>query len=628
MASSSGAIRAGRAFIEIFTDDTKLQRGLNAAGKKISAFGNGITSLGKRFALLGAAAAAPLGLAVKKFADAGSGLVDMSDRIGIAVEQLSTLRYAAEQSGATLEDLEVGVKFMQKALAAAAGGNKTAIASFTALGLSVDELAKLTPDEQFRRIATAISGLGDDTAITAMSMKLLGKSGTTLIPLMMGGAKGIEELQQSARDAGLEMSQEMAVAAERLGDEMQTLNNQISRLVINVGGALAPVASKLLGYITPLIEAFGKWAAANPELITIVAAVAAGVTALGVSLAVIGPIVASIGAGFGALATAMGIVLNPITLVVGAIAGIGIAIAHMTGDLDAAIETVKGIFGEMKSDAALAFSGIAEAIKAGNIEGALAILATTLKLEWMRVLNELEQMWGAFADKATVIAYKSNPLNSAEDTAALEADLAAQRQSQAFARNRDIDKLKLQLGQQVSGAGGTQGAPLGPDGKPLPAFDQFGAPNPGFDMQGNYTGKRAQRVENTDDSSGMAAGIPASGMNALAASFTSAVSDSISSAGEFLTSDRVGKGRNASLGLSGLLSGGLSTASDFMNQIGGGVAVAEQAVAKSSSAGSFNGMFAGQQLSGQQTEKQIAENTKQSAKYLKDMARRDKLGFV
>jgi hypothetical protein len=126
----------------------------------------------------------------------------------------------------------------------------------------------------------------------------------------------------------------------------------------------------------------------------------------------------------------------------------------------------------------------------------------------------------------------------------------------------------------------------------------------------------------------MAAGIPASGMNALAASFTSAVSDSISSAGEFLTSDRVGKGRNASLGLSGLLSGGLSTASDFMNQIGGGVAVAEQAVAKSSSAGSFNGMFAGQQLSGQQTEKQIAENTKQSAKYLKDMARRDKLGFV
>ena len=47
-----GAIRAGRAFVELFADDSKLVRGLRRAEKRLRAFGAQIRDLGLRMARL------------------------------------------------------------------------------------------------------------------------------------------------------------------------------------------------------------------------------------------------------------------------------------------------------------------------------------------------------------------------------------------------------------------------------------------------------------------------------------------------------------------------------------------------------------------------------------------------
>ena len=59
MASSQG-IRAGKAFVELFADDTKLVRGLRGAERKLKAFGAGVQSMGTKLFGLGAAIVAPL----------------------------------------------------------------------------------------------------------------------------------------------------------------------------------------------------------------------------------------------------------------------------------------------------------------------------------------------------------------------------------------------------------------------------------------------------------------------------------------------------------------------------------------------------------------------------------------
>lgn len=64
MASQLG-IRAGRAFVELTANDTKLVRGLRSAQRKLRQFGARITAVGKQMALAGGMMAAPLALSLR-----------------------------------------------------------------------------------------------------------------------------------------------------------------------------------------------------------------------------------------------------------------------------------------------------------------------------------------------------------------------------------------------------------------------------------------------------------------------------------------------------------------------------------------------------------------------------------
>jgi hypothetical protein len=65
---SGRAIRAGRAFVELFADNTKLVRGLRAARAKVRAFGQRLQNIGMRIATTTAAMALPIAIATRTFA--------------------------------------------------------------------------------------------------------------------------------------------------------------------------------------------------------------------------------------------------------------------------------------------------------------------------------------------------------------------------------------------------------------------------------------------------------------------------------------------------------------------------------------------------------------------------------
>src|SRR4051812_10277800 len=109
-------VRAGGAFVEIGAITSGLDKGLAAAAAKLKAFGSAVGSIGKTMLKLGGGILGPLAAAGKVFADMGSELNDASQRTGIAVEALSALKFAAEQSGSSLEGLEGGLRKMQKTI--------------------------------------------------------------------------------------------------------------------------------------------------------------------------------------------------------------------------------------------------------------------------------------------------------------------------------------------------------------------------------------------------------------------------------------------------------------------------------------------------------------------------------
>lgn len=407
MPASSQSIRAGKAYVELFADDSKLVRGLRAAQRKLQAFGSAVQTLGKGLFGVGAGLAAPMATAAKLFADAGSDLVDMSQRTGASVEALSELGYAAEQSGTDLATLEGGLRKMQKAVVAAANGSDSAVATLSQLGLTAQQLQRLSPDQQFELIADRLSQIQNPAEKAALAMELFGKTGTSLLPLMTNGAEGIIALRQQARELGLVMSTEDAQAAEAFGDTLDTLWKVLRMGVVQIGAAVAPVLSDLAETITRVAVTVASWIKENRALLATVFKVALGIMAAGAALFALGAVISGIGSGFGLVATlvtglgtaigfiglVLGAILTPVGAVTVAIAALGAYLLYASGAGTAALEWLGQQFATLQTEALGAVQGISDALATGDLALAAKILWLTLKLQWQKGINALNSLW-------------------------------------------------------------------------------------------------------------------------------------------------------------------------------------------------------------------------------------------
>ncbi|MGP1272734.1 MAG: hypothetical protein ACTS22_05330 [Phycisphaerales bacterium] len=398
MADTRG-IRAGRAFVELGVSD-RLTAALKRAERKLKAFGESVRSLGLRLAGLGGAALAPLAGAVKLFSSAGDILDKMSLRTGVSVEALSELGFAAEQSGADLQTLENGVRVMQLTLNDADRGLATAQDALADLGLTADDLRGLSPEQQFKTLAEAISRIEDPSKRAAVAMQVFGRAGTKLLPLIEGGVDGIEALQAQARSLGLTISTETAKDAALLNDTMNILFRVLKQGVFIIGSALAPTVIKLSNAITRVVVAASDWVKQNKAVVVSAAKIAAGVLLAGLALVGIGLAITIVAAGFGGLATAvtaagavLGAILSPIGLVVAAVVGLGVAIVRYTDAGGQALSWLMERFGELRAFVGRVAGGIGDALAVGDIALAAEVLWLGLKVAWERGVAELNAVW-------------------------------------------------------------------------------------------------------------------------------------------------------------------------------------------------------------------------------------------
>ena len=412
MAGSAQGIRAGRAFVELFADDTKLVRGLRAAERKLKAFGSSVQTMGKGLFAMGASVVTPLLAATSVFSEMGDQLAKMSGRTGISVEALSELGYAAEQSGADMSTFEGGVRRMQKFLQSAAEGSTAANGTLAQLGVRFSDLAGMTPDQQFETLAEALSQVANPTTKAALAMELFGKSGTSLLPMMQDGVKGIQELRDQARDLGLVISTEDAKAAEIFGDRLSDLWKVIKSGVFAIGAALAPLLIDLTKQAIRIAKTIADWIRENKALVVTVFKIAAAVAAGGAAIFALGALISGVGAAFGVAATIItGIgtvlatigtivtaLLSPIGLVTAAVIGLGAYLLYVSGAGSEALAWLADTFQSLKDEALAAWQGIGDALAAGDLALAAKILWLTLRMEWQKGVAFLEEHWIRFKE--------------------------------------------------------------------------------------------------------------------------------------------------------------------------------------------------------------------------------------
>ncbi|MDH4201498.1 MAG: phage tail tape measure protein [Phycisphaerae bacterium] len=417
--ANTTSIRAGRAFVELFADDSKLVRGLRSAEHKLRAFGNGIRTLGLKMMAIGAGLLTPLIGSAKAFSKMGDEVAKMSKRTGLSVETLSELKFVASQTGTEFATLENGVRKMQRSIYDAGRGLSTAVDALADLGLTYKDLEGLSPEEQFKLLADRISKIKDPTKKAAIAMSLFGRTGTNLLPMFEQGAAGINALQEEARRLGLTMRSEDAKAAEDFTDAMDKLWKVVKMTAFHVGAALAPALQKITDVITNIAVKINAWIQQNHAVIVSIGKIALAVIAGGAALVVLGTAISGLGLAFGKisavitgvgtvfkmLGSAIAFLISPIGLVITAVGALGVYLVYTTDVAGKSLDWLGQKFSILKDDAIASYQGIADAMAAGDIALAAKILWLTLKMEWTRGVNVLEKAWLNFRNFFIRIGY-------------------------------------------------------------------------------------------------------------------------------------------------------------------------------------------------------------------------------
>ena len=236
-----GALR-----VQLGLDSAQFTRGLANAKGELHGFAN-VAKIG--FAAVGTAAiaaAAALGVAVKKSLDHADALSKAAQKAGVSVQALSRLEYAARLSDVSMEGLAGSLTKLGKAMVDATTDKAGAASiAFKALGIDVRDASGNIRDTNavFLDIADRFGRMEDGAVKSTLAMQLFGKAGAELIPLLNSGRDGLKGMADESDRVGFTLTSKTAAGAE-------TVNDSLSRL----GLAFEGVANRVMTAALPSLQ--------------------------------------------------------------------------------------------------------------------------------------------------------------------------------------------------------------------------------------------------------------------------------------------------------------------------------------------------------------------------------------
>ncbi|MCC9659238.1 hypothetical protein LPA49_01570 [Pseudoalteromonas sp. MB41] len=172
-----------------------------------------------------------------------------ADRLGVTTQALGGLQHAANLYGASNEELTKSLQRMQQGLGQVAQtGTGEAKYALEGLGLAIEDLQGLAPEEQFKVIADKLKDVEDQSQKVYIAQSLMGKSGVKMINLMDAGADGISAMMQEAEDLGMTFDRIDAAKVEMANDAF----DKAQKTTHSFGQTLAIETAPIIGAISDM----------------------------------------------------------------------------------------------------------------------------------------------------------------------------------------------------------------------------------------------------------------------------------------------------------------------------------------------------------------------------------------
>lgn len=169
-------------------------------------------------------------------------LDEMSERTGVSVEELAGLEYVAKLNGITLGDMGNVLRDLNKSISEVGSGNKQTTELFSRLGVSVKDA-----DGRLRGAYDVLLDLADvfprlsHADQVAVSLALLGKQGSALVPALNGGRAALEDL--------IREGQELNPITTELAKSVGEFNDNVDRAGMLIRSAAVPALQTIVPWI-------------------------------------------------------------------------------------------------------------------------------------------------------------------------------------------------------------------------------------------------------------------------------------------------------------------------------------------------------------------------------------------
>lgn len=227
----------------------KASLGLSSLGERARMLTTGMRALGG--ALVGAAAVSGLATLIDRSISAADAIGKTADKLGVGIEALQELRFAAQLAGVQQQTLDMGLQRFTRRVAEAAKGTGEAKQALTDMGIALrDQHGNIRRSEDLLNdVAEAFKRTEDPAERLRLAFKLFDSEGVAMVNMLVGGADALEATRRHARDLGIVLEEDLVRNAEKARDQLDTLGKVVSanltRAMLDLAPAITDISSGL-----------------------------------------------------------------------------------------------------------------------------------------------------------------------------------------------------------------------------------------------------------------------------------------------------------------------------------------------------------------------------------------------
>ncbi len=239
--------------------------GFDVKDQDLKALDKGLKQTKRLILGVGAVATAASGILLgmaKNVANVGDQAAKTADKLGVGIEALQEMRYAAEIAGVAQNQFDTALQRMTRRAAEAARGTGEAKDALKELGVIVsDSNGRMKSSEDLLAdIADGMARVEDPSRRVALAFKLFDTEGVGMVNMLRDGGQALRNMRAEARSLGYVISDADARSAEKFNDELL-------RTKLVMVGVKNAIGVELLPVFTGWMERFRGWMKENKEAV-------------------------------------------------------------------------------------------------------------------------------------------------------------------------------------------------------------------------------------------------------------------------------------------------------------------------------------------------------------------------